>query len=44
VGQQYSAVIQQQGNVDNNLLPVVSLQEKHVEKENIAPGAITTAQ
>jgi len=44
VGQQYSAVIQQQGNVDNNLLPVVSLQEKRVEKENIAPGAITTAQ
>ena len=44
VGHQYSALVQKQGKMDDSHLPVVMLQEKHTEKENIAPGAITTAQ
>ena len=33
-----------QGKPEDGILPLVSLQEKHVETENIMPGAITTAQ
>ena len=32
------------GKLEDDLLPVVTLQEKHIEKENIVPGAVTTAQ
>lgn len=32
------------GRPEDGILPLVSLQEKHIEKENIVPGAITTAQ
>ncbi|CAH3149742.1 unnamed protein product, partial [Porites evermanni] len=44
VGQTYSAFVQRQGSMKDNLLPLVTLREKHVGKENIMPGAITTAQ
>ncbi|KAL9983734.1 hypothetical protein ACROYT_G005955 [Oculina patagonica] len=44
VGQQYSSVVQRPGSLEDGLLPVVTLQEKHIEKENIIPGAVTTAQ
>jgi len=33
-----------QGKPEDGILPVVSLQEKYIEKEKIVPGAITTAQ
>lgn len=32
------------GKPEDGILPLVSLQEKHIEKENVIPGAITTAQ
>lgn len=32
------------GKPEDGTLPLVSLQEKHIEKENVVPGAITTAQ
>lgn len=32
------------GKPEDGILPLVSLQEKHIEKENVVPGAITTAQ
>jgi len=32
------------GKPKDGILPLVSLQEKHIEKENVIPGAITTAQ
>lgn len=32
------------GKAEDGILPLVSLQEKHIEKENVIPGAITTAQ
>ncbi|KAJ7376225.1 hypothetical protein OS493_036048 [Desmophyllum pertusum] len=44
VGQQYSSVVQRPGKMEDGLLPVVMLQEKQIQKENVVPGAITTAQ
>ena len=39
----FSCVIRQ-GKPEDGILPLVSLQEKHIETEKIVPGAITTAQ
>ncbi|XP_022789365.1 protein RRP5 homolog [Stylophora pistillata] len=44
VGQEYSSLVQRPVKANNDLLPLVMLQEKQIGKENVVPGAITTAQ
>lgn len=44
VGQEYSSIVQRPVKANNDLLPLVMLQEKQIGKENVVPGAITTAQ